>query len=139
MKQTFHLSQVAQDSQGAGAYAVCRLPIDSKLPPWAGEALAEAGFCSITRTAEELSVVCLAERVPEEVQAARDWVCFWLHGPFDFEQTGVLAALLTPLAEVHIGIFAISTYDTDYILVKQENAAAAMRVWRSAGHQVDAG
>jgi hypothetical protein len=101
------------------------------------DALASGGFCSVTRTAEELSVVCEASHAAESVRAARDWACFQLRGPFDFGETGVLAALLAPLAAAGIGIFAVSTYDTDYILVKQENASATVQAWRAAGHSVE--
>ena len=131
MGRTFQLSQMP------GIYAVCRLESASSVPTWATDALSQADFCSITRTAEELSVVCRAELVPDAVEAARDWACFWLHGPFDFGETGILVSLLNPLAEAGVGIFAISTYDTDYILVKQANAESAIRVWSEAGHTVD--
>lgn len=130
MGRSFHLTQLA------GQYAVCRIAAGSPVPAWAAEALATGGFCSVTRTAEELSVVCEASHAPEGVQAARDWACFQLRGPFDFGETGVLAALLAPLAAAGIGIFAVSTYDTDYILVNQENAWATAEVWRAAGHSV---
>ncbi len=107
------------------------------MPSWAIEALAGPGFCSVTRTEQELSVVGPAELVPPETLAMRDWACFWLHGPFDFDETGILAALLNPLAKAGVGIFAVSTYDTDYILVKQANTELAIRVWRDAGHGID--
>ena len=119
-------------SRVAGQYAVCRLVVGSPVPAWA----AGDGFWSVTKTDEELSVVCLAERVPAEVQAARDWACFWLQGPFDFAETGVLAGLIAPLSAKGVSIFAISTYDTDYILVKQADAARAENIWRKLGHEL---
>ena len=107
-----------------GPYAVCRLPPDAPTPDWAyGE------FVSVTRTAEELSVVCEERGVPESVQCERGWRCFKVQGPLDFSLVGVLASLLAPLAEAGIPVFTVSTYDTDYILVREgdvERAAEAM-------------
>lgn len=112
-------------------FAVCRLPADAKTPDWAN-----GGFVSITRTAEELSVVCREEDVPGDVQAERDWRCFHLLGPIAFTQTGVIARLTAPPAEAEIGVFVISTYDTDYVLVKSADVDAVADLWRDAGHDV---
>src|SRR5271170_7736714 len=99
-----------------GTYAICRLPPDAPLPAWA-----ERGtFTSITRTAEELSIVCPLESVPAEHRTGIRWCCFQLVGPFAFSQVGILASFLTPLAASGIPIFAISTYDTDHVLVSEE-------------------
>ncbi len=95
----------------------------------------EPGFFSITRTANELSIVCEGERVPAGVQAELDWATIQLQGPFPFEVTGVLAAILNPLAAEGIGIFAISTFDTDYILVKADRLFAAEWILNQAGHE----
>ena len=118
-------------SQIAGEFAVCQLPADIHLPQWA---LADS-FFNITRTAEELSIVCLANQVPQDVKCERGWACFKLEGPFPFALTGVLASFLQPLAEAKISIFALSTFDTDYVLVKQQAAEAAIAALRAAGHQ----
>jgi hypothetical protein len=113
-------------------YAVCRLDPASPLPAWAdgGE------FVSVTRTAAELSVVCPQRLVPDGVRHEPGWRCLRLAGPIDFALTGVLAALLVPLAEAGIGVFALSTFDTDYVLVKDANAGRAAEVLRIAGHTV---
>lgn len=112
-----------------GALAVCRLPPDAPLPGWA----AGGGLVSLTRTAAELSVVCREEGVPEEVQSERGWRALALAGPLDFALTGILAALAGPLAEAGIALFALSTYDTDYVLVKATALARAIAVLQAAG------
>ncbi len=116
--------------QLAGVFAVCRLPSNASIP-----ALPDAAsFLSITRTADELSIVCVAEHVPENAKCESPWVCFKLEGPFPFSLTGVLASFLDPLAKAGIPIFAVSTFDTDYVLVKEESAPAALKALRDAGH-----
>jgi uncharacterized protein len=116
----------------AGAYTIARLAPDTALPAWADG----PGFVSIARTAEELSILCLAARVPEGVVAAGPWVGFKLQGPFDFAETGIGAAILAPLAEARIGILFVSTFDTDYLFVKEANRLAAIAALRAAGHVV---
>jgi uncharacterized protein len=104
--------------------AVCRLPADAPAPSWAAGA-----FVSVTRTAEELSVVCAEENVPDGVTAERGWRCLKVEGPLDFALTGVLAELLVPLAKAEISVFALATYDTDHLLVREdrlEDALAAL-------------
>ena len=96
--------------------AVCRLPAKTSLPRW----VAEESFVSITRTSDELSIVCSEKYVPVDVKAERNWRMIKLKGPFDFHLTGVLASLLTPLSDAEIPIFVISTYDTDYLLLKED-------------------
>lgn len=116
----------------SGEYAVCRL--DSQTPP---PAWAFAGnWWSVTRTADELSVVCGAEQVPADVQSSRGWAALKLHGPFDFGLTGILASVLDPLRDAGVGIFAVSTFDTDYLLVSERDLPAALAALREAGHQV---
>lgn len=97
-----------------GRYAVCRLPADAPLPAW----FRPAGFCSVSWTEDELSITCDESQVPDEVRCERDWRCLMLQGPFAFDLTGVLLQVLEPLAAANIGIFAVSTFDTDYVLVK---------------------
>ena len=113
--------------------AVCRLGADDALPPW----LPARGFVSVTRTADELSVVCVEDAVPEGVRAERGWRCLAVAGPLDFGLTGVLASIAAPLADAQISIFAISTFDTDYVLVKAEKLDEAAEALRRAGHVVD--
>ena len=93
-----------------GRFAVCRLEAGAAVPTWAA-----TGTCfSITRTAAELSIVCAQAGVPNGVSCERDWRCFKLAGPIPFSTVGVLASLVTPLADADISAFAISTFDTDY-------------------------
>jgi hypothetical protein len=113
-----------------GSFAICRLPADSNIPEWAGT----APFLSITRTGEELSIVCPADRIPLEMQAEKGWICLQLDGPIPFSMTGVLAAFLEPLKQVPI--FAISTFDTDYLLVKEEFSDMTLQLLRQAGHEL---
>lgn len=110
--------------------AVCRLAPDASVPPWV-----RGAFTSVTRTDEELSVVCDTEAVPEGVQVERGWRVLKVEGPIPFEMTGVAAALVAPLAEARISVFLLATYDTDYLLLKEESFARALEVLRAAGHE----
>lgn len=113
------------------AFAICRLDVNAAIPAWA-----TAGpFFSITRTAEELSLVCLQSLVPDGIRCERDWRCFKLAGPIPFTTVGVLACLVQPVAEAGISVFAVSTFDTDYLLVKENDLERAMAVLRTAGHK----
>ena len=104
--------------------AVCRLDSQAAVPDWAlGD-----NFFSITRTIDELSIVCSEAGVPEGVLCERGWACLKVEGPLDFSLTGVLASLTQPLAEAGISIFAVSTYDTDYLLVKVGDLERAVAV-----------
>ena len=114
-------------------YAFCRLEPNGHIPPWA---LLGDDFVSLTRTLDELSVVCLQENVPEDAQAERDWRCVKVEGPFDFSVAGVHASLTLPLAEANISVMSISTYETDHLLLKSEDLAPAIEVLREAGHTV---
>jgi hypothetical protein len=113
--------------------AISQLPPNETVPPWATSA---CGFSSITKTAEEVSIVCAEDAVPPDVKCEPNWRLLKIDGPFDFAVTGILAAAATPLAEAVVPIFAISTYDTDYILVKQDNVERAVQVLKGAGHRV---
>ena len=112
--------------------AVCRLGPDDAIPPWP-----RAGaFHAVTRTASELSIVCAEGSVPDGVTANRGWRAIAVEGTLDFALTGVLASLASPLAEAGVSIFAISTYDTDYVLVKQDTLDRAVAALSAAGHRV---
>jgi hypothetical protein len=113
-------------------FAVCRLGADAPVPAWttAGE------FCSITRTRGELSVVCAEECVPEGVKCERGWRCLRVAETIEFSVLGVLASLAVPLAEAGVSIFVLSTFDTDYLLIKAENLPRALEALRGAGHAV---
>jgi uncharacterized protein len=113
-----------------GRFAVCRLAPEDPIPA----ALLDARLVSITRTAEELSIVCPEELAPSGARGEAGWAWLALEGPIPFTATGIMSSLLAPLAEAKVGIFAISTYDTDAILVKQDQLAAAVAALEQAGH-----
>jgi hypothetical protein len=113
--------------------AVCRLGASEVIPAW----VSGVGFTSVTRTTEELSIVCEEPLVPaDQGRVEREWRALKLEGPIPFDQTGVLSSLLSPLAEAGIGIFAISTFDTDYVLVKSAKLERAIEALRAAGHTI---
>lgn len=116
--------------------ALCRFASDARIPAWA----LEDGFFCVVRTRDELSIVCTEEvcredRMPDGAPLERGWIALMLEGPFPFSMTGVLASFLQPLAEVQIPIFAISTFDTDYVLIKRENLEQAVVALGAAGHE----
>lgn len=118
-----------------GEFAVCRLPHDASIPDWAS-----AGqLFSITRTPDELSLVCRQSIVPAGISCERNWRCLRVAGSMPFTDIGVLASLAVPLADSRIGIFAISTFDTDYLFVKHDDFAQAIGALQGAGHHVDSG
>ncbi|SPE28283.1 conserved hypothetical protein [Candidatus Sulfopaludibacter sp. SbA3] len=110
--------------------AICRLAGGEPVP-WAC-----GGFYSVTRAARELSIVCVEAGVPAGVRCDRPWRLLEVEGPLDFGLTGVLASLAAPLAEAGVSIFAISTFDTDYLLVKEESLQKAVEALQAAGHKV---
>lgn len=114
-----------------GTFAICKLA--DSIPSWA----TAGDFFSITRTADELSVVCQQGAVPEGVVCERDWRCLRVAGAMPFSVVAVLASLTAPLAEAGISVFAISTFDTDYLLVKEEDFERATAVLEQAGHATE--
>jgi uncharacterized protein len=115
-----------------GEFAVARLAAGAPLPAWA----LRSPFHSVTRTPEELSVVCATEDLPETVVAERGWRCLRVAGRLDFSLTGILHSMTSPLAGVGVSLFALSTYDTDYILVPARVADVATAALRRAGHEM---
>lgn len=118
----------------ADTFAVCRLDGDAIVPDWAwtGE------VACVTRTRDELSIVCRADLVPQEVRRESGWRCLKVKGPLDFSLTGVFARIAQPLADAGISLFAVMTYDTDYVMVKQERLRDAADALMAAGHAVQA-
>lgn len=111
-----------------GICAVCRLDAQSEIPSWISGL-----FWSITRTPDELSVVCLQEIVPGEVSHEGDWRVLEVLGPLSFALTGIIASISSALAEADISIFTLSTYDTDYVLVKADQLEKAVEALKRQG------
>lgn len=115
------------------SFAIARLEPSAVLP---SAVLASPGFLSITRTADELSIVCAEDVAAGLARVDKAWRAIKVQGPFAFDQAGVLASFLEPLAVAAIGIFAVSTFDTDYILVKSANLEGAVAALKGAGHRL---
>jgi len=115
-----------------GQYGIVRLPPDAAVTEWA----TKGEFTSICRTRDELSIVCPIENLPPEVSSPHRWICLKLEGPFPFSQTGVLLSFIEPLSSKGIPIFAISTYETDYVLIQEEWAGAAVSALQQTEHEL---
>jgi len=113
--------------------AVCRLEAGAPLPPWATQ---PSPFLTVSRTAQELSITTVQSAVPAGVLCERDYRAVRVRGPLPLNLVGILAAIADPLAAAGLSIFAISTYETDYVLVKAHDLDAALKVLRQAGHQI---
>jgi hypothetical protein len=113
--------------------AICRLPADAALPPWA---TGEATFLTVSRTAEELSITAVQRVVPPGTRCERDYRALRVRGTLPPDLVGILLSIAEPLARAGLAIFAISTYDTDYVLVKARDLPAALEALRAAGHDV---
>jgi hypothetical protein len=114
------------------SYAICKLSPGERVP----DPVDGGEFWSVTKTREELSIVCAEGDIPEAVSSDKGWCCLKVHGPLDFSLTGVLVTLARPLAEAGVSVFVISTYDTDYLLVKEERLDLALAVLAESGHEV---
>lgn len=114
-------------------FAVVRLGPADPIPGWA----VDGDMLSITRTRDELSIVCDVNRVPPETTCRRGWRCLKVEGPLDFDIVGVLASLAGALARANVAIFVISTFDTDYVLVGEASLDRAVAALRAAGHTID--
>jgi len=124
MKQTFHLQALPEQ------FAICKLTSESHIPGWA--TLGETW--SITRSTTELSILCPQSHVPQEVPAERNWRALKVFGSLPFEMVGVLSSLTGTLAEAGISLFAVSTFDTDIILVRTQTFEAACLALTNSGH-----
>jgi hypothetical protein len=113
-------------------FGICRLNAAAPVPEWAYQ----SAFFSVTRTPHELSVVCAEACIPEDYARDKGWMCFEVQGPLNLSETGVLSSLAFPLARAGVSIFVLSTYDTDYLLVKEENLAKAIQALAAEGHLV---
>jgi uncharacterized protein len=115
-----------------GLYAIVRMDPNAPVPVWT----TKGEFISITRTADELSIVCPVANLPADFDSQLRWICLKLECPFPFSQTGVLLSFIEPLSNNGIPIFAISTYDTDYVLIQEQIAAMTLDTLRTAGHEL---
>lgn len=117
------------------AFAVVRLDTDAALPGWA----TDGKWWSVTRTAEELSIVCAASALPDGPDRVEGgWRLLGVEGVLDFSLIGILAELAGVLAEAEVSVFVVSTFDTDYLLVPGERLDHAVAALRAAGHRVTA-
>ena len=116
----------------AGRFALCRLEPQAAVPAWASG----DGLVCVTRTSEELSVVCPEDRVPSDARQMGGYVAIGVAGPLAPELVGVLASMATPLADASVPIVAIGTFDTDYLLVRAVDLDRAMTALRAAGHSI---
>ena len=110
-----------------GRYAVCQLEADAPVPEWAIRMNKSTPLSSITRTDRELSIVCDETLVPDGVQAERGFVASRVVGTLDFSLTGIIARLTVPLAEAGVPVFVVSTFETDYLLVRVSDVASATK------------
>ncbi|MDQ6432667.1 ACT domain-containing protein [Mesorhizobium sp. LHD-90] len=114
----------------SGTYAIARLDAADRIPDWADC----GGFVSISRTEDELSIVCLQEHIPNGVRNDENWSCFKFEGPFAFDETGVVLSVIAPLSTNGIGIFVVSTFDGDHILIKADDVLRSLDLLEQAGH-----
>lgn len=115
-----------------GHYALAQLASDAPVPRW----LPTSGFVSVTRAADELSIICAQEAVPADIRQQGGWRLIRFVGPFPFTVTGVLSSVLEPLAAAGVSIIATSTFNTDYLLVPADALDTAETALRAAGHEV---
>lgn len=115
-----------------GIYGIARLEPSARIPEWADG----NGFVSISRTEDELSIVCLLARIPGGVRQDRDWKCFKFLGPFTFGEAGIVLSVIEPLSTNGIGVFVVSTFDGDHLLVKADDADRSGTLLRLSGHQI---
>jgi uncharacterized protein len=116
----------------AETFAICRLAPSTPPPAWA----LSAPYFSMTRTSEELSIVVAEERVPPDVVASRGWRMIRFAGPMPLDQTGILSSVTSPLAAARVSVFAVATYDTDYVLIPADQRTPATAALEAAGHKV---
>ncbi len=114
-------------------FAICRLDKDASIPDWAFQ----GGLLSITRTNDELSIVCPQINVPKGIVCNRGWSCLKAKGPLDLSLTGIISSIAKPLEKERISLFSISTYDTDYVMVKEKDLEKALFALTEAGHRIE--
>jgi len=113
-------------------YGVCRLSKEQAIPKWA----MDSPFFSVTKTLDELSIVCSQNNIPDDIKCEKDWKLLKVLGPLDFSLIGILASISGAIAKKGVSIFAISTFDTDYILVKESSLANAIEALKQEGYSI---
>lgn len=116
----------------SGPLSICRFAAGAPIPAWA----TAAPFFTVTRTAEELSIICATDRVPGDVTANGEWRALKVVGPFDFAEVGILLRVAAPLAAAGVSILPLATYDTDYVLVRASQLATAVAALQGDGHEI---
>ena len=116
-----------------GEYAICKLEPMRHIPEWA----TRNAFWSVTKTPQELSIVCRDENVPGDIETERGWRILKVQGPLDFSMTGVLNSLTQPLAETRMSVFVLSTYLTDYLMIREKDLESAIITLRAQGHRIE--
>lgn len=115
---------------------MCRLPAGSPIPPSLAAGPDDKSVISLSWAPDELSIICPADRVPDDAVADTAWRCLRVVGPLDLALTGVLASLIGPLADARVNIVTFSTYTTDYLLVPSVRLTEAVDTLTAAGHRI---
>ena len=113
-------------------FAICRLDKDAPIPDWAFQ----GGLFSVTRTKDELSIVCPLINVPKGILFNQGWSCLKVKGPLDLSSTGIISSIAATLERENISLFSISTYDTDYVMVKEKDLEKAIFALTEAGQKI---
>lgn len=115
-----------------GFFAICKLNPQTKIPNWS----LKGEFYSITRTSEELSILCPQKIIPDEITSVGRWRGLKIEGPFKFTEIGILNSITAPLASVKISLLSISTFDTDYVFIQDDQFEDALLILAANGHEV---
>lgn len=113
-----------------GTFGVARLPSGSALPKW----ISGKGFWAVVNASDELTLVCDQTRIPSEITCQRDWACLRTIGPFAFDESGIVAALIAPLSAAGLGVFVLCTFDGEHLMVAQSDLPRALDILTAAGH-----
>ena len=114
-----------------GRYGITRLAADAAIPDWAGG----AGFWAVIRADDEITIVCLQDRIPDGAESSRDWLCLRTIGPFAFDATGIVSSLIAPLSDAGIGVFVVCTYDGEHLLVAERDMVKSVALLEARGHR----
>jgi len=113
-------------------FVICRLDRDAPIPDWA----VQGNLYSVTRTKDELSIVCPLINVPKGIVCDQGWSCLKVKGPLDLSLTGIISSIASTLERENISLFSLSTYDTDYVMVKEKDLEKAIFALTEAGHRI---